>query len=191
MTTRKIAIGIAAGIIGGSILFMTGVAVGLYPTEVNGKLPAATKTISLPGATITPPPRVVTAPLLPRATITKTLPQATKTITIIKKVPSAIITCGRTEDDCYPDYIGKGRWVMRQGEPPARKVPQATKKVPRATIAGVCRHPSITRDMIADCNKLASRPAEVTAAYSNPRGTVLVRECTEQYTGEELRTCLR
>lgn len=164
---------------------------------VQGSMPQATTTVSLPGATITPP-----AKTLPRATVTKTLPQATKTITLPPKVITKtapaprILTCrsGRTEDSCYPDYIGKGRWVLREGErpmPKATKVPRASKRVPGATIAGVCRHPSITKDMVADCNKLAQRPAEVTAAYSNPQGKVLVRECTEQYTGTELMTCLR
>jgi len=65
------------------------------------------------------------------------------------------------------------------------------KKMPGATIAGVCMHPSITRDMLADCNKLASRPAESGAGYSNPQGRVLVKECTDQYTGKELAICLR
>lgn len=70
-------------------------------------------------------------------------------------------------------------------------MPKASKKVPGATIAGICRHPAITRDMLADCNKLASRPAEKGAGYSNPQGRVLVKECTDQYRGEELAICLR
>lgn len=70
---------------------------------------------------------------------------------------------------------------------PSKKV-----KVPGATIAGVCRHPSITKGMLADCNKLASRPAiSVPGKYAHPNGRVLVKECTDQYKGEELAICLR
>ena len=30
---------------------------------------------------------------------------------------------GNAEDSCYPDYIGKGNWTLRKGEPPAQKLP--------------------------------------------------------------------
>jgi hypothetical protein len=159
------------------------------------QLPQATTTKYLPGATITLTP----APL-PRATITKTLPQATKTIT--KKVPQATITCGHAEDDCYPDYIGKGRWVIRHGERPMPKATKkvaerkqstrVSKKVPGATIPGVCRHPSITRSMIKDCVALAGRGKVVAPGkYEIPAGKVLVKECTDQYRGAELADCLK
>lgn len=144
-------------------------------------LPTATTTIRLPQATITAPP-------LPRATITKTLPQATKTIT--QKVPSAIITCGTAEDDCYPDYIGKGRWVIREGE---RPMPKATKKVPQATTYAVCNHSRITKAMVADCNKLAARPKVIDAqGNETPNGRVLVAECIDSYLNAlELGICLK
>jgi hypothetical protein len=103
---RTAALSIAGGVLGGAVIFMTGVGVGMYPTEVNGKLPPASSAAApaglMPQATTT-----ITAPPLPRATptITKILPRATKTIklpgatktrylpgatkTIIKKVPKA------------------------------------------------------------------------------------------------------
>jgi hypothetical protein len=146
---------------------------------------ATTPTVTkyLPGATTT-----ITPKPLPRATITKQLPQATKTI--IKKVPQATITCGHAEDDCYPDYIGKGRWVIRHGE---RSLPKATKKVPPATTALVCRSPRITGAMVADCNELAKLPKKVDAqGNERPAGKVLVRECLESYTNStELGWCLQ
>jgi hypothetical protein len=144
--------------------------------------------------------------ILPGATITKTLPQATKTITappitITKTAPApTYLQCpGHTEDSCYPDYVGKGRWILRQGERPApkvKKVPQATTpvkhKVPGATIPGVCRHPSITGGMMKDCISLAQRPKVVKEGqYEIPAGKVLIKECTDQYTGAELGDCLK
>jgi hypothetical protein len=155
-------------------------------------LPTATTTIRLPGATttITPPAKVVT----------KYLPQATKTITktIIKKVPQATIICGHAEDDCYPDYLGKGRWVIRHGERPmpkattSKKVPEASKKVPKATTYKVCSNRRITKAMVADCNKLAARPKVIDAqGNETPNGRVLVAECLESYDNAlELALCL-
>ena len=145
-------------------------------------LPTATTTIRLPGATTT-----ITAPPLPRATITKTLPQATKTIVAPRK---ELICPGKTEDSCYPDYIGKGRWIIREGE---RPLPQATKKVPQATIFSVCSNPRITDSMVADCNKLAARPKTIDAqGNENPAGPILVAECIDSYdNATELRECLR
>lgn len=168
---------------------------GAARTAQAGPLPMATTTI--------------TAPLLPQATITKSLPQATVTktaparvITKTVKVPQATITCGHAEDDCYPDYIGKGRWVIRHGERPMPKATKSVekgkqstggrKKVPGATIPGVCKHPSITRAMIKDCIALAARPKVVAEGkYEIPAGRVLVKECTDQYRGEELASCLK
>lgn len=151
-------------------------------------LPTATITTQLPQATITLPPKV----------ITKYLPQATKTITKTAPAPQVLQCPGRSEDSCYPDYIGKGRWVIRQGERPmpkattSKKVPQASKKVPGATIPGVCRHPSITRGMLHDCIALAGRAKVVAPGkYEIPAGKVLIKECTDQYTGTELGDCLK
>lgn len=131
---------------------------------------------------------------LPKATTTP-LPQATKTITItpkaivkvekkyiVKKVQSTTLTCawGKTEDSCYPDYIGGGKWVLRKGERPAA-----------SAIPGVCRHPSITKGMLNDCIKKANRKAVYVAGkYGHPAGQVLVKECTDQYKGKELAICL-
>lgn len=153
-------------------------------TAAHQSLPTATTTIRLPQATTT----ITTQ--LPRATITKQLPQATKTITVTKKVPQATITCGHAEDDCYPDYLGKGRWVIKHGE---RPLPKATKKVPHATTASVCRSPRITGAMVADCNELAKLPKKVDAqGNERPAGEVLVRECLASYTNStELGWCLQ
>ena len=130
---------------------------------------------------------------LPTATITKQLPQATTTIT--KTLPPAtIITCGEQEDDCYPDYIGKGRWVIRKGERATKSVPPATtRKVPKATTYAVCNNPRITQAMVADCNKLAARPKVIDAqGNETPNGRVLVAECIESYDNAlELAICLR
>lgn len=34
--------------------------------------------------------------------------------------PATTLHCaaGNAEDSCYPDYIGNGNWVLRQGERP-------------------------------------------------------------------------
>lgn len=74
----------------------------------------------------------------------------------------------------------------------SKKVPQASKKVPGATIPGVCRHPSITRGMLHDCISLAGRAKVVAPGkYEIPAGKVLIKECTDQYTGTELSDCLK
>lgn len=163
------------------------------PAVTAQSLPAAT----MPTATITATP----APL-PRATttITRQLPQAT--ITVTKKVPQATtyLQCpGHTEDSCYPDYVGKGRWVLRVGE---RPMPKATKtvalrkhinKVPKATIYSGCRSPRlITRAMVADCIDLSKRPKRVDAqGNETPNGRALITECLASYTNaRELGYCL-
>jgi hypothetical protein len=152
-------------------------------------LPTATTTIRLPGATttITPPAKV----------ITKYLPQATKTITKTIVAPRKELVCksGKTEDSCWVDYIGKGRWVLREGErpsPPVIHLPKATKKVPQATTYKVCSNPRITKAMVADCNHLAARPKVIDAqGNETPNGRVLVAECIESYDNAlELAICL-
>lgn len=187
----------------GILITAAGAAALLGQGTTNKAMTAAhpTPTVTLPQATITAPP-------LPRATITKTLPQATKTITttVTRTAPApTYLQCpGRTEDSCYPDYIGKGRWVLRQGErpmpkatekvAPSKKVTSTPKKVRKATIVpGVCKHPSIiTRAMLQNCISLAGRAKVVAPGkYEIPAGEVLVRECTEQYTGRELDSCLK
>jgi hypothetical protein len=176
MTTKRRDILIAMG---AALVLGIGAAGALALGNNHPAMTAAHPT-PLPTATITAPP-------LPRATITKYLPQATKTI--IKKVPSAIITCGKVEDDCYPDYIGQGRWVMRQGE---RPMPKATKKVPQATTYAVCSNSRITKAMVADCNHLAMRPKVIDAqGNETPNGRALVAECIDSYdNATELAICL-
>jgi hypothetical protein len=157
---------------------------------------AMTAAHSTPQAT----PTVTITTRLPQATITVQAPPkvVTKTVTRTIKVPQATITCGRAEDDCYPDYIGKGRWVIRHGERPMPKATVAggkksTLKKTEVQVPGVCRHPSIiTRGQLQDCIKLAGRPKVVKEGqYEIPNGRVLVRECTDQYKGSELSACLK
>lgn len=145
------------------------------------------------------------------------LPQATKTPSPAKTLPKAT-TKAKTEDSpgwdcrtqgnhicgphapggheagCYRDGVRVIAWSNYRSprkDPLWAQMKSPCAKVPGATIAGVCRHPSITRGMLADCNKLASRPAESGAGFSNPQGRVLVKECTDQYKGDELAICLR
>lgn len=180
----------AATLIGGSMQTQA-IQSAAHPTP-SPSVPTATITKTLPQATITMPPKV----------ITKQLPQATKTITL--PAPTYLQCPGKSEDSCYPDYIGKGRWVIRQGErpipkatekvAPSKKVTSTPKKVRKATIVpGVCKHPSIiTRAMLQNCISLAGRAKVVAPGkYEIPAGEVLVRECTEQYTGRELDSCLK
>lgn len=188
---------VAAGI-GCAVIVAAGCAASLMGGQVAAEItasqrPTPTVTATLPQATITTQ--------LPRATTTVTATPPPKVVTVTKRVPSATITCGRTESDCYPDYLGKGRWVIREGERPMpkatksieRSVPKATtKRVPRATIEGVCRHPRITKAMVADCNKLARLPKVIDAqGNETPEGRVLVRECLDSYLNPtELKICL-
>jgi len=72
------------GVLAGGALFMTGVGVGMYPTEVN-RPSTAPVAAPLPQAT-----KTITAPPLPRATTTLT--PAPKVITKVEKVPGATIT---------------------------------------------------------------------------------------------------
>jgi hypothetical protein len=168
-----------SGIAAGGLLIAMGVAIGYstqHPAEANeiarinsmmpAPLPQATKTIQVQGKT------------------------KVETKVVVKKVPTQTLTCawGKTEDSCYADYIGKGKWVLRKGEAPKVQV----HKAPGASIAGVCRNPKVTKGMLADCNKKAHKAAEYVAGkYGHPKGEVLVRECLSQYTGEELAICLR
>lgn len=71
-----------------------------------------------------------------------------------------------------------------------------TKRVPKATtptVPSVCKHRSIiTREMLQDCIALSGRAKVVAPGkYEIPAGEVLVRECTQQYTGAELGDCLK
>jgi hypothetical protein len=112
MTKLRNATMISGGVAGGFVIFMIGVGVGMYPTEVNGKvsLPQATTTITT-DMRVDPPtplPEATKTIQLPRATTTKTLPQATKTIT--KKVPQAT-----TEDDPGFDCRTQGNRICGPG----------------------------------------------------------------------------
>jgi hypothetical protein len=121
MTTRKgiAALSIAGGIAGGTLLFFAGVGVGMYPTEINGKVApaiAADAPRSLPRATITAPPlpraTTTTTIKVPGATKTRYLPQATKTIT--KKVPS-VTKSHPAEDDPGFDCRTQGNRICGPG----------------------------------------------------------------------------
>lgn len=190
--------------IGCGLAATAAVAVSLAGTATTNKAMTAahpTPTVTLPQATITAPPLPRATITLPPKVITKTLPQATTTVTRTLPAPTYLQCPGRTEDSCYPDYVGKGRWVIRQGERPMPKATKSSpkktpveKRVPKATIVpGVCKHPSIiTRAMLHNCISLAGRAKVVAPGkYEIPAGEVLVRECTEQYTGRELDSCLK
>jgi hypothetical protein len=209
---------ITAGIAGGFMILMLGIGIGeLGNAPQEGELakrgamtiaPYAGESTPLPQATKSVSPKV--AP--------KTLPKATKKAPKATTEDSPGWDC-RTQGNhicgpnapgghaagCYRAGVRVIAWsnystprkdpLWGQVHSPCAKAKVAPSKkahkVPGATIAGVCRHPSITKDMLADCNKLASRPAESTSSYSNPQGKVLVKECTDQYKGEELAICLK
>ena len=130
------ALSIIGGVFGGGVIFMTGVGVGMYPTEVNGKLPQASNAAApaglMPQATTT-----ITAPQLPRATITitKNLPGATKTI----KLPSAT----------------KTRYLPQATKTIIQKVPQATKVAPKKVAPS--KRPPLEDEAGFDCRTQGNR----------------------------------